>query len=68
MRIIRNISHIGAVLTGLCEAEELYHRAMTSPEFSNEEFEQQMQSENLYKLCGFDVPKRGRPKAVKNDK
>lgn len=52
----------------LRQAEELYHRAMTSPEFSNEEFEQQMQSENLYKLCGFDVPKRGRPKAVKNDK
>ena len=37
----------------LRQAEELYHRAMTSPEFSNEEFEQQMQSENLYKLCGF---------------
>ena len=41
---------------------------MTSSEFSNEEFERQMQSENLYKLCGFDVPKRGRPKAVNNDK
>lgn len=52
----------------LRQAEELYHRAMTSPEFSNEEFEQQMQSGNLYKLCGFEVPKRGRPKAVKNDK
>lgn len=52
----------------LRKAEELYHTAMTSSEFSNEEFEQQMQSENLYKLCGFDVPKRGRPKAVKNDK
>jgi len=52
----------------LRKAEELYHTAMTSSEFSNEEFERQMQSENLYKLCGFDVPKRGRPKAVKNDK
>lgn len=52
----------------LRKAEELYYTAMTSPEFSNEEFERQMQSENLYKLCGFDIPKRGRPKAVKNDK
>ncbi len=52
----------------LRKAEELYHTAMTSSEFSNEEFERQMQSENLYKLCGFDVPKRGRPKAVNNDK
>lgn len=46
----------------LYKAEELYDTAMTSPEFTNEEFEQQLQSANLYKLCGIIPPKKGRPK------
>ncbi|EGC04086.1 DUF6076 domain-containing protein [Ruminococcus albus] len=48
------------------KAEELYHTAMTSPEFTNEEFEQQLCSANLYKLCGITPPKKGRP-GKKND-
>ncbi|SDA31373.1 hypothetical protein SAMN02910447_03500 [Ruminococcus sp. YE71] len=45
----------------LHKAEELYHTAMTSPEFTNEEFEQQLSSTNLYNLCGIAPPKKGRP-------
>ena len=47
--------------TLLRKAEELYHTAMTSPEFTNEEFEQQLSSANLYNLCGITPPKKGRP-------
>ena len=53
--------------TLLDKAEELYHTAMTSPEFTNEEFEQQLSSANLYKLCGISPPRKGRP-GKKNDK
>ncbi len=48
------------------KAEELYHTAMTSPKFTNEEFEQQLSSASLYKLCGLTPPKKGRP-GKKND-
>ena len=47
----------------LSKAEELYTEAMMSPEYSNEEFEAILQSKNLYKSCGIDIPRRkGRPK------
>ncbi len=46
----------------LSEAEKLYTTAMMSPEYSNEEFEAMLQSENLYMSCGIDIPSKGRPK------
>ena len=46
----------------LSEAEKLYTTAMMSPEYSNEEFNTMLQSKNLYKLCGIDSPRKGRPK------
>ena len=53
--------------TLLNKAEAIYHKASTSPKYSDQEFEQQMSSSNLYKLCGIEPPKRGRPKAVKDE-
>lgn len=53
--------------TLLRKAEELYHAMLTSPKYTNEEFEQVLQSKNLYQLCGIEPPKKGRPKR-KNDK
>ena len=46
----------------LSEAEALYTTAMMAPEYSNEEFEAMLQSKNLYKRCGIDTPRNGRPK------
>lgn len=40
----------------------LYTEAMMAPEYSNEEFEMMLQSKNLYKSCGIDIPRKGRPK------
>jgi hypothetical protein len=51
----------------LNKAEAIYHAAATSPKYSDQEFEEQMSSGNLYKLCGIEPPKRGRPKAVKDE-
>lgn len=51
----------------LHKAEELYHEAITSPKYTNEEFEQMLQSKQLYQFCGIEPPKRGRPKR-KHDK
>lgn len=51
----------------LSKAEAIYHTAATSPKYSDQEFEEQMSSGNLYKLCGIEPPKRGRPKAVKDE-
>lgn len=51
----------------LNKAEAIYHTAATTPKYSDQEFEEQMSSDNLYKLCGLEPPKRGRPKAVKNE-
>ena len=53
--------------TLLNKAEAIYHTAATSPKYSDQEFEKQMSSDNLYKLCGIEPPKRGRPKAVKDE-
>lgn len=47
------------------KADALYHEAATSPKFGNEEFEQILQADSLYKFCGITPPKKGRPK---NDK
>ena len=49
----------------LSAAEDMYFEAQSSPKYSNEEFEQLLSSENLYKLCGFEYQGRGRPKAVR---
>lgn len=46
----------------LSDAEKLYTTAMMSPEYSNVEFETMLQSKNLYKSCGIDIPSKGRPK------
>lgn len=51
----------------LNKAEALYHTTATSPKYSDQEFEKKMSSGNLYKLCGIEPPKRGRPKAVKDE-
>ena len=53
--------------TLLRKAEAIYHNAATSPKYSDQEFEKQMSSDNLYKLCGIEPPRRGRPKAVKDE-
>ena len=53
--------------TLLNKAEAIYHTTATSPKYSDLEFEKQMSSDNLYKLCGIEPPKRGRPKAVKDE-
>ncbi|MFR3012312.1 MAG: hypothetical protein ACLTND_11975 [Ruminococcus bicirculans (ex Wegman et al. 2014)] len=31
---------------------------MTSPEFTNDEFEQQLSSASLYRLCGIEPPSK----------
>lgn len=46
----------------LRKAGDLYHIAVTSPEYTNEEFEQALQTKNLYTLCKITPPKKGRPK------
>lgn len=46
--------------TLLAKSEKLYHSAMTSPEFTNDEFEQQLSSASLYRLCGMEPPRKGR--------
>jgi hypothetical protein len=46
----------------LSAAEALYTTAMMSPEYNNEEFNTMLQSKNLYKRCGIDTPRNGRPK------
>lgn len=51
----------------LSKAEELYTKAMMAPEYSNEEFEAMLQSKNLYKSCGIDIPRKGRPKKGTDD-
>ena len=51
----------------LNKAEAIYHTAATSPKYSDKEFEEQMSSGNLYKQCSIEPPKRGRPKAVKDE-
>lgn len=51
----------------LNKAEAIYHTAATSPKYSDQEFEEHMSSGNLYKLCDIEPPKRGRPKAVKDE-
>ena len=53
--------------TLLNKAEAIYHKAATSPKYSDQVFEKQMSSDNLYKLCGIEPPKHGRPKAVKDE-
>ena len=49
----------------LSTLEDLYFEACSSPKYSNEEFEQLLDSERLYKLCGLEYQGRGRPKAVR---
>lgn len=49
----------------LSAAEDMYFEAQSSPKYSNEEFEQLLSSENLYKLCGLQYHGKGRPKAVR---
>lgn len=44
--------------TLLAKSEKLYHSAMTSPEFTNDEFEQQLSSASLYRLCGIEPPRK----------
>ena len=46
----------------LSTANGLYTEAMMSPEYSNEEFEAILQSKSLYKRCGIEIPRKGRPK------
>lgn len=47
------------------KAQDLFHAAHTSPDISNDEFEVQLASKNLYPLCGVErnTKKRGRPRA-----
>lgn len=49
----------------LRKARDLFHAAHTAPGVSNEEFERQLASRNLYALCNVEryTNKRGRPKA-----
>ena len=49
----------------LSTLEDLYFEAQSSPRYSNEEFEQLLSSENLYRLCGLEYHGKGRPKAVR---
>ncbi len=52
----------------LSTLEDLYFEAQSSPKYSNEEFEQLLDSEKLYKLCGIEYQGRGRPRAVRRTK
>ena len=52
----------------LSTLEDLYFEACSSPKYSNEEFEQLLDSERLYKLCGIEYQGRGRPRAVRRTK
>lgn len=46
----------------LSTANGLYTEAMMSPEYSNEDFEAILHSKSLYKRCGIEIPRKGRPK------
>lgn len=46
----------------LHKAEELYHTAMTTAEYTNEAFAEILDSGNLYEQCGITPPRKGRPK------
>lgn len=46
----------------LAAGEELYFKARTLAEYSNEEFENALRSDELYASCGIDRRKKGRPK------
>jgi hypothetical protein len=46
----------------LHKAEELYHTAMTTAEYTNEAFAEMLDSGNLYEQCGIMPPRKGRPK------
>jgi hypothetical protein len=52
----------------LSTLEDLYFEACSSPKYSNEEFEQLLDSERLYKLCGLEYKGRGRPRSVRRTK
>lgn len=47
------------------KAYDIYHVAITSPKYSNNELEELLKSKNLYTQCGITPPKKGRPKGVK---
>lgn len=54
--------------TLLRAAEDTYFEAVSSPTYTNVQFEQALSSENLYRLCGIKYKGRGRPRSVRRTK
>lgn len=43
----------------------MYFEAVSSPTYTNLQFEQALSSKNLYRLCGIEYKGRGRPRSVR---